>query len=537
VLRSGSISGLAAILKSGRSTRPIRRVTLRIRATLSPWPSHTVRNLTRSLGRNGQAKEHTTSVLETVLDGHMTASGGRPVPEQPVMHDTPDVADAHRSETQGSAMKFVLASYGSRGDIEPCVTLGRELLRRGHEVRMAVPPDLVGFAQAAGLTAVAYGLETGPWLDAHRDFWTRFFRNFWRIQDLIRLWNEVWEPVSQCWGEINTTLKSLGDGADLLFTGMSFEEAAANVAEYYDIPLATLHYFPMRINGQLLPFLPSLLGRSAMTVYEWLSWRVSKKLDDTQRRELGLPKATGPSPRRVSERGSLEIQAYDEVCFPGLAAEWAKWNGQRPFVGALTMGLTTDADEEVASWIAAGTPPIYFGFGSVPVESPAGMIAMIAAACAQLGERALVCAGWSDFSRVPHFDHVKIVGTVNFAATFPACRAVVHHGGAGTTAASLRAGVPTLILWTWPDQSFWGAQLKRLKVGTAQRLSTTTQKSLVADLRRILAPQYAARAREIAPRMTEPADSIAVAADLVEDFARLRRAGRSAKAGRRDHPE
>ena len=210
-------------------------------------------------------------------------------------------------------------------------------------------------------------------------------------------------------------------------------------------------------------------------MYEWLAWRVTKKVEDAQRRELGLPKATGPSPRRITERGSLEIQAYDEVCFPGLAAEWAKWNGQRPFVGALTMELPTDADDEVASWIAAGTPPIFFGFGSMPVESPADTLAMISAACAQLGERALVCAGWTDFSHVPHFEHVKVVGAVNYAAVFPACRAVVHHGGAGTTAAGLRAGVPTLILWTVPDQPLWGAQVKRLKVGTARRFSTTTR--------------------------------------------------------------
>ena len=73
---------------------------------------------------------------------------------------------------------------------------------------------------------------------------------------------------------------------------------------------------------------------------------------------------------------------------------------------------------------------------------------MIGAACAQLGERALVCAAGTDFSNVPHGEHVKVVGTMNYAAIFPACRAVVHHGSAGTTAAGLRAGVPTLILWT-----------------------------------------------------------------------------------------
>ena len=57
-------------------------------------------------------------------------------------------------------MKFVLASHGTRGDVEPCAAVGRELLRRGHEVRMAVPPDMVGFAESAGLAAVAYGLDT-----------------------------------------------------------------------------------------------------------------------------------------------------------------------------------------------------------------------------------------------------------------------------------------------------------------------------------------------------------------------------------------
>ena len=305
-------------------------------------------------------------------------------------------------------------------------------------------------------------------------------------------------------------------------TNPAFEGVAANVAEYYDIPLATLRTLPVRANGQILSFLPAPLIRSAMTVLEWLDWRGAKKLVDAQRRKLGLPKATGTSPRRIAERGSLEIQAYDGVCFPGLAAEWARWDGLRPFVGPLTLELATDADEEVASWIAPGTPPIFFGFGRVPVESPADTIAMISAACAQLGERALVCSGWNDFRHVPHLEHVKVVGTMDYATAFPACRAVVHHGGSGTTAASLRAGVPTLILWVDPIRAIWGAALKRLKVGTARRLSTTTRKSLVADLRTILAPRYVTRAREIATRMTKPADSVAAAAGLLEDFARQR---------------
>jgi UDP:flavonoid glycosyltransferase YjiC (YdhE family) len=422
-------------------------------------------------------------------------------------------------------MKFVLAFYGTRGDVEPGVAVGRELVRRGHDVRIAVPPDLVDFAETAGLAAVAYGPDIQAWLESTRNFWTFFFRNFWRIRDVIQLLRESRKPGTQCWGEMSTMLTSLSDGADLVLTGMSYQELAANVAEYRDIPLATLLWFPIRVNGHVVPTLPAPLLRSAMTVYEWLVSRGVKKVEDAQRRELGLPKAAGPAPRRIAERGSLEIQAYDEVCFPGLAAEWENWDGHRPFVGTLTLEAPTDADDEVASWIAAGSPPICFGFGSIPVESPADMIAMISAACAQLGERALVCAAATDFSNIPDFDHVKVVGTMNYATVFPACRAVVHHGGAGTTAAGLRAGVPTLILWMADVQVIWGAAVKRLKVGTARRFSSTTEKSLVADLRTILAPQYLTRAREVAARMAKPAESVGTAADRVEDFARLRRVG------------
>lgn len=422
-------------------------------------------------------------------------------------------------------MKFVLAFYGTRGDVEPGIAVGRELARRGHDVCMAVPPDLVGFAETAGLAAVGYGPDIQAWLEVTRNFWARFFRNFWNARELIRLLRESREPGTRCWGEMSTMLTSLADGADLLLTGVSYQELVVNVAEYRDVPLATLLWFPIRVNGHLVPFLPPPLIRAAMTAYEWLVWRGVKKVENAQRRELGLPKATAPAPQRIAERRSLEIQAYEQRCFPGLAAEWAQWDDQRPFVGTLTLESPTDADAEVASWIAAGTPPICFGFGSIPVESPADTIAMIGAACAQLGERALICAAATDFRNVSGFEHVKVVETMNYAAVFPACRAVVHHGGAGTTAAGLRAGVPTLVLWMADVQVMWGAAVKQLQVGTARRFSGTTEKSLVADLRRILAPEYLARARELATRMNKPAESVAAAADRLEDVVRRKRVG------------
>lgn len=184
------------------------------------------------------------------------------------------------------------------------------------------------------------------------------------------------------------------------------------------------------------------------------------------------------------------------------------------------MELSTGADEEVEAWIATGPAPICFATGSIPVESPSATVEMISAACAGLGERGLLCAGGTDFGGVTIPDHLKIVGAVNYAKVFAASKAVVHHGGSGTTASSLRAGVPTLILWNSADQPYWGNQLSQLKIGGARRFSKTTSKTLVADLRRILAPDYGSRAREFATRMTPPRESIAKAADLFESAAK-----------------
>ena len=409
-------------------------------------------------------------------------------------------------------MRFALAMHGSRGDVEPCAAVGVELQRRGHDVRIAVPPNLVGFVESAGLAAVRYGPDSQELIDDD------FVRNYWKMQPLnfVRAFKEY---VTRGWADMSATLMSLADGADVVLTGTIYQGVAANVAECYDIPLAALHYFPSRANGHLVPIVPAPVTRSAISAVWWLYWRMTKDADDAQRGDLGLPPAAGSLSRRLTDNGTLEIQAYDELCFPGLAAEW---DGRWPFVGALTLRLPTPADDEVAAWVSAGTPPIYFGFGSMPLRSAADTVAMISAVSAELGERALICSGWADFAGFPTSDHVKVVPQVNHAAVFPRCRAVVHHGGAGTTAAGLRAGVPTLILWITSDQPIWAAQIKQLKVGAGRSFSRTSKRTLTADLRRILVPSYAFRARDIAARMTTSDASARAAADLLEQ-ARLTR--------------
>ncbi len=133
----------------------------------------------------------------------------------------------------------------------------------------------------------------------------------------------------------------------------------------------------------------------------------------------------------------------------------------------------------------------------------------------------------------PSPPRVEVAGVVTPPKICPACRAVVPPGGSGTTAAGLRAGIPSLILWTAGDQPLWGSHIKQLKVGTSRRFSATTPETLVADLRKILAPEYLPRARELSSRMSKPADSAGRAGDLLEEFARSGRRLPRAEAARR----
>lgn len=387
-------------------------------------------------------------------------------------------------------MRFALATLGTRGDVEPCATIGRELQRRGHDVRMAVPPNYLGFVESAGLSAVPHGQD-----QVEQN--AKILRKYGNAPNPILIAWEMVRDITQLWPELGAALVSLADGADLILTDASEHGLAANVAEYYDIPVAALHIYPIGPDST--------------------SSQITKEAEDAQRRALGLPAETSPSTRRP-----LEIQAYDELFFPGLAAEWAGSDVRRPFVGGLTLELPTVVDDEVSSWIAEGTPPIYFGFGSsARVAFPADVLEMISAACTQLGERALVSSGVSDLTGAPAFDNVKVVGSVNHSAVFPACRAVVHHGGPGTTFAGIRAGVPTLALAVSVDQPMWAAAVGQLGVGIGRHFSEMTPRSLVADLRAILTPECVARTREVAAQMATPAESVAAAADLLEDAARL----------------
>ena len=184
-------------------------------------------------------------------------------------------------------MKCVVVSYGSRGDIEPCAVVGRELLRRGHDVRMAVPPNLISLVQSQGLAAHAYGPDSHAQFDALPQFMARMQNPYEALPDIV-------QHVTQVWADKRAVLASLTDGADVLLTGMTEQRLAASIAEYQGIPLVALHFFPARLQPAGL-----------------LHAQITKLAEDPQRRALGLRESTEPPPPL------LEIQAYDDRYLPG----------------------------------------------------------------------------------------------------------------------------------------------------------------------------------------------------------------------------
>lgn len=423
-------------------------------------------------------------------------------------------------------MKFAIAVHGTRGDVEPAVAVALELQRRGHDVSMAVPPNLVAFVESAGiLPARVYG----P--DSQKQVESAVFREWWRLRNPVAAVRHARAYVMEGWEGMGQTVAQMATGANLILSGTTYQEVAANVAEARGVPFAALHYFPMRANAHILPVrLPEPILDGLWAAAEWVHWRLLKPADDAQRRSLGLPSSRTRAVRRMIEQGALEIQAYDPLFFPGLAEEW---RGKRPLVGGLSLERPAPADEPVRAWIDAGRPPINFGFGSMMIDNPREVIAMFVKTCRDLGERALIVSGQFAPGHAGATDDIMVVPAVNHAQIFPRCSAIVHHGGAGTVTASLRSGRPILVLWVGADQPVWAAQVKRLGVGTSRRLSATTSRTLRDDLQLVLGPACGAKAREAASRMTPLRDSLAAAADLLE-----KRAARhvSVRAGSPDEP-
>jgi transposase len=170
---------------------------------------------------------------------------------------------------------------------------------------------------------------------------------------------------------------------------------------------------------------------------------------------------------------------------------------------------------ELVAFLDAGTPPVYVGFGSMPMRASTDAAQVAIEAIRAQGRRALVGSGWADLALIDDRDDCIVIGEVNQQAHFGRVAPVEHHGGAGTTTTAARAGAPQVVVPQAADQPYWAGRVADLGVGTAHDGPTPTTESLSDALRTALTPETRARATAVAG--TIRTDGTTVAATLLLD--------------------
>ena len=417
-------------------------------------------------------------------------------------------------------MRIALVATGSRGDAQPLVVLGVELRRRGHQMVLGVSPNLVAFGEKAGLPTHPVGPDSQQFLESPDG------QRWLAAGDVMALTQALGKIVHDNAALLDADTLRVCDGADLIVTGSLSEHRAACVAESRGIPLVCLHYAPMRPTGAYPNMLittgrlPRRRNLATHSLFQRMYWRSMAQDINTFRAGLGLAPVSTPTATRLAAAGTLELQAYH----PALVPDLGDYPAQRPIIGFLSPDQELrerlgelDVDPETDAWLTDGEPPVFVGFGSMPVIDPAATMDMITTATGRVGARVLIGAGWSRFGEhQPHQDRVRVAtGVLNYDRVLPRCRVAVHHGGSGTVAASVAAGIPTFVCSLVADNPFWGARVEQLGIGVHERFADLTQDRLVTGLRRALHAEVIARSRAIGDRLRADTGATGRAADLI----------------------
>lgn len=286
------------------------------------------------------------------------------------------------------------------------------------------------------------------------------------------------------------------------------------LSEKHNIPIIIANPFPIApatrafphfLTGtRILPFgfLNKATYRLAARMYEK---GLRKDMDDW-RGGLGLAPSRGDLFSKVEHQNIPIMQAFSRE----LVSPPEDWGDRVVITGQWKIPKRYVPEQEkqplstqLVEWLDDGSPPIYFGFGSLPVLEPQKMLDMVVDITRILNARAIIASGWSELDsgrgRLP--DTVKMVKSVNHELLFPRCCTIIHHGGAGTTHTAIESGVPAIICSTYADQPFWGERITALGIGRHIPFPKLTQKKLLQGIRELQSPEVLARASNVARRM------------------------------------
>ncbi len=421
-------------------------------------------------------------------------------------------------------MRIVFFSYGTRGDTQPQVALATGLKDRGFEVRIAAPENHKAFVEKAGL-------EFAPLFGNSQDILESEMGQRWlRTGNVRAFMKEVTNISAQIDPKVFANGLEATDGADLIVGGTLAEEMSSTLAEHRKVPLVFGHTMPVERTGAHpaplvtsapLPF--EFLNRATWALFRMAAKQVHAKSLAIFRERLGLaPRESDYGLAADFEVPALQLWSTSVLEHPADAGPLTQTTGYVKLQASVRQRLgEATPPPELENWLGAGPPPVYVGFGSMPMPTLQQFAQELTAIARLLKVRFVLCGGWNDASVAQRYagEELFIVRAVEHSWLFPRCAAIVHHGGAGSTAASLEAGVPTVICSYFADQPFWGERVRKLGVGTSFPAARLTQARLTNALREVLVPEVKARAAALGQRLRSE-DGTLAAVDALERIAR-----------------
>lgn len=353
-------------------------------------------------------------------------------------------------------MKITMVSIGSTGDVLPYLVLGKELQARGHEI------TICAFSEFHEITIDA-GLRFLPLYGNSKNFISELMNGGEGIGFLRRaahILSEMAEPMMQ-------SILSACEDADGIIS-VYLAEVVQTVAEVLHKPYIQTQFFPMEKTAQTAissaPF--RKLGKAwNLLTYDLgylLIGGIEKYLLDDWRVAHGLPKKKLQTKRNYQVNGHYlpVIYAIPPQIFP----RPKEWNEHVYMTGFWREDTSPQPDEGIVRFLEKGSKPIYIGFGSMNDDHMQKTLDVVLDALRRAHLRAVISSGWGDAVIQPT-DDLYPLQYVSHTWLFNEVCATVHHGGAGTTAASLYAGKPMLIIPFSGDQPFWGERIHAMKLG------------------------------------------------------------------------
>ncbi|MGL4650264.1 MAG: glycosyltransferase, partial [Caldilineaceae bacterium] len=341
--------------------------------------------------------------------------------------------------------QITLMATGSRGDVQPYVALGRGLREAGHQVRLVSSDDFAGLVDDAGLEYGSTGMGIEERLQSEE------WRGVIESGNFLKILQKMQSEMKRSAAGVAERLPALMEGSELIISGLGAAVGTQALAAQRGIPVLYAYVVPMSPTSEFAsPLVPSLplgkaLNRLSFRVTRQLFWQSGRVGDVTARKVLGLPKGSfwGPGAERA-QSGLPTLFGYSSH----VIARPRDWDTSHHVTGYWFLdepsGWQPPAD--LLAFLAAGPPPVYIGFGSMSSRDPqeAGRIAL--EALARSGQRGVLATGWGGLKPESVPDSVHLISSIPHSWLFARMAAVVHHGGAGTTAAGLRAGVPSILV-------------------------------------------------------------------------------------------